>query len=409
VTGGPERGLMIGTSAGSTGSAVDEPWWRGYPYGMKSPLVLFCVLGFIVGEAAVAQPQQAIVSPEVGPDRSVTFRLRAPAAQRVQLQCEGIGMTNLEKDDRGVWSFTSTPLEPDIYAYSFNIDGLRIADPNNAALKYNLQNNESLLHVPGTSALPWEVRNVPHGELHRHYYQSAIAGDYRDFIVYTPPGYNPTSMWRSYPVLYLLHGYSDDATAWTSVGCANVILDNLIAAGTAKPMVVVMPLGYGDMNVVSHGRGALSARGLLQNSMDKFGASLLNEVLPQVEKNYRVSSDHHYRAIAGLSMGGTESVLIGLNHADKFAWVGCFSAGGLATNFAQEFPRVDPKMNEELRLLWISCGDRDNLRTPDHNFYGWVTNQGVNAKWVEIPGEHSFRVWRRNLVDFAPLLFRDRK
>src|SRR5581483_9691733 len=335
--------------------------------------------------------------------------IRAPGAQRVMLQCEGLGSTNLQKDDHGIWSVTSAPLEPDIYVYSFNVDGLRIPDPNNISLKYNLQNNESLLHITGTNALPWEVEQVPHGEVHRHYYHSAAAGDYRDYLVYTPPGYNPSSVWKRYPVLYLLHGYSDDATAWTSVGCANVILDNLIAKGATKPMVVVMPLGYGDMNVVIHGRGALSAHGLLKSSMDKFGTTLLNEVMPQVEKDYRVTNDRRSRAIAGLSMGGTEAALIGLNHPEKFAWIGAFSAGGMATNYAQEFPKVDYRLNSQLRLLWISCGDRDNLRTLDKNFYGWVTNSGVAAKWVELPGEHSFRVWRRNLADFAPLLFKEEK
>ena len=338
----------------------------------------------------------------------MTFRLRAQEAKQVQLQCEGIGVTNLQKDEQGVWSFTSEPLEPDIYAYSFSVDGLRIIDPNNSLLKYNLQLNESLLHVPGTNALSWEVQDVPHGVLHQHFYHSRIAGDDRDFLVYTPPGYNPSG-WKKYPALYLLHGYSDDATAWATAGCANIILDNLIARGQAKPMVVVMPLGYGDMNVVNRGRGALSARGLLQNSMDKFSEALLKEVIPQVEKSYRVSSDRGQRAIAGLSMGGTEALLTGLNHPDRFAWIGSFSAGGLSANYAQEFPRADTNLNTQLRLLWVSCGDRDNLRTSDRGFYDWVTKRGVEAEWVEIPGEHSFRVWRRNLADFAPLLFQEKK
>ena len=352
------------------------------------------------------QPSPPVISPEISSDRTVTFRLLAPAAQRVQLQCEGVGMTNLVKDDRGVWSFTSPPLEPDIYAYSFNVDGLRITDPNNVALEHNLQNNESLLHVPGTNALPWEVGDVPHGQLHQHFYQSAVAGDYRDFIVYTPPGYNPAGL-KWYPVLYLLHGYSQDASAWSTIGCANIILDNLIARGQAKPMIVVMPLGYGDMNVVSRGLGALSARGLLQGSMEKFQQSLLREVMPQVEKAYKASSDRENIAIAGLSMGATEALLAGLNHPDKFAWIGCFSAGGLDPNFAQEFPKAGPRLNPDLHLLWVSCGDRDNLLTSNHSFYDWIISRGITAKWVEIPGEHSFRVWRRNLADFAPLLFRD--
>ena len=374
---------------------------------MKTPLVWLFVLG-VLGTAMPGwtQPSAPVISPEINPDHTVTFRLLAPQAQRVQLQCEGIAATNLLKDARGVWSFTSPPLEPDIYNYSFNVDGLRITDPNNDALEYNLQNNESLLHIPGTNTLPWEVNNVPHGQLHQHFYQSTVAGDYRDFIVYTPPGYNPAA-WKWYPVLYLLHGYSHDASSWSTVGCANIILDNLIARGEARPMIVVMPLGYGDMKVVSRGRGALSGRGLLQASMDKFQLTLLQEVMPQVEKAYKASSDRENIALAGLSMGGTESLLTGLNHLDRFSWIGCFSAGGLGPNFAQEFPKTGPKLNSELHLLWISCGDHDNLLSSNRAFYDWITSRGVTAKWVEIPGEHSFRVWRRNLADFAPLLFRD--
>jgi enterochelin esterase family protein len=135
----------------------------------------------------------------------------------------------------------------------------------------------------------------------------------------------------------------------------------------------------------------------------------LQEVIPQVQKAYKASGDRENRAIAGLSMGGAETLLTGLNHPDKFAWIGCFSAGGLGQNFAQEFPNAGPKMNLQLHLLWVSCGDRDNLLTSDRAFYDWITSRGVNAKWVELPGEHSFRVWRRNLADFAPLLFRDQK
>ena len=165
----------------------------------------------------------------------------------------------MEKNDEGVWSLTSEALEPDIYAYSFVVDGVRTRyDPSNPLLKYNLLNTDSQVDVPGPASLAWEVNDVPRGVLHRHFYKSAIAGDERDFIVYTPPGYEAAGSKR-YPVLYLLHGYSDDPSAWTSVGMANVILDNLIARGQARPMIIVMPLGYGTMEVVS-GRLGRSAQ-----------------------------------------------------------------------------------------------------------------------------------------------------
>ncbi|MEI6197481.1 MAG: alpha/beta hydrolase-fold protein, partial [Verrucomicrobiota bacterium] len=178
---------------------------------------------------AFAQP---IISPEVQSDGRVIFRLAAPNAKDVQLHCEGIKSPAMQKDEHGVWAFTSDPLEPDIYAYSFSVDGLHVIDPSNPLLKYNLLNTDSQVHVPGPKSLPWEINDVPRGQLHRHFYKSAAAEDERDFIVYTPPGYDPSARKR-YPVLYLLHGYSDDASAWSEVGRANVILDNLIARGQA--------------------------------------------------------------------------------------------------------------------------------------------------------------------------------
>ncbi len=357
--------------------------------------------------AAPAFAQQ-IVSPEVQPDGRVTFRLKAPAAKAVQLHCEGVKNPVMEKDDQGVWSFTTDPLEPDIYAYSFNVDGLRLTDPVNPLLKYNLLNSESQVHVPGPRSLPWEINDVPHGQLHRHFYKSAVADDERDFIVYTPPAYDPAARQR-YPVLYLLHGYSDDTTAWSSVGMANIILDNLITRGQAKPMIVVMPLGYGTMDIVKAGWSRVRDSGLWQTNVDKFGETLLNEVMPQVEKSYKILPDRDSRAIAGLSMGGAESLAVGLNHPDRFAWIGAFSSGGLSTNFAAQFPTLDEKTGEQLRLLWIACGKEDRLIESNQKLVEWLNSKGVHPTWTETPGEHSFRVWRRNLAAFTPLLFQEKK
>ena len=160
----------------------------------------------------------------------------------------------------------------------------------------------NVVHVPGPLSLPWELNEIPHGEIHHHFYRSAVAGDDRDYYVYTPPDYNPTVK-RSYPALYLLHGYSDDARAWTAVGRANVILDNLIAQGKAKPMIVVMPLGYGTMEFVER-RDAWSDAALVDTNFRKFSQALLTEVVPRVESEYRITKDRSSRAIAGYSMGG---------------------------------------------------------------------------------------------------------
>jgi enterochelin esterase-like enzyme len=344
------------------------------------------------------------LSPEVLPDGRITFHLKAPQAREVRVQCESLPAADMTKDDQGVWSFTTGPLEPDYYGYSFLIDGVRALDLNNPLMKYNLLSTESQAHVPGPPSLPWEVNDVPHGVIHRHFYHSAAAGDDRAYFVYTPPNYKP-SAGKGYPVLYLLHGYSDDATAWWSVGQANVILDNLIARGQAKPMVVVMPLGYGTMEIVQRGWARVREPGLWQRNVSQFSATLLDEVLPQVESAYHVSKDRKARAIAGLSMGGAESLTVGLNNLDRFAWIGAFSSGGLGTNFSTTFPTLNSSANQRLRLLWISCGKDDGLLKPNREFVDWLATRQVNRTWTEVPGVHSWRVWRRNLATFAPLLF----
>ena len=350
---------------------------------------------------AFAQPA---ISPEVHPDGRVTFRLPAPKAREVRVYCEGVKSSAMQRETNGVWNLTTDSLEPDIYSYSFSVDGLRLLDPNNPYQKYNLLNCDSLVEVPGPKSLPWEINDVPRGELHHHFYHSAAAGDDRDYIVYTPPGYQP-SAWKKYPVLYLLHGYSDDTSAWATAGRANVILDNLIARGQARPMIVVMPLGYGTMEIVKAGWGRVRDPNLWQRNVDKFSAALLGEVLPQVEKAYRVSRDRQSRAIAGLSMGGTESLVVGLNHPDQFAWIGAFSSGGLNTNYVTQFPKLNARANDRLRLLWISCGRDDQLVKGNQQLSDWLTARDIRHTWVETDGSHSFRVWRRNLAAFAPLLF----
>jgi enterochelin esterase family protein len=347
---------------------------------------------------------QPVVSPDVHGDGSITFRLAVPNAKEVRLHCEGVADIALQRDEHGVWSFTTPPMTPDIYAYSFSVDGLRLVDPNNPFLKYNLLNNDSQVEVRGDAAVPWQLNDVSHGELHRHFYKSAVAGDDRDFIVYTPPGYDATAH-QKYPVLYLLHGYSDDTTGWTVAGRANVILDNLIAQGKARPMIVVMPLGYGTMDVLKGGWSHVHDQGLWQRNMDNFRDALLTEVIPRVEKEYRVKAEANSRAIAGLSMGGSESLVVGLNHPDLFGWIGAFSSGGLSTNYTAQFPKLDAGINNQLHLLWIGCGDKDQLLAPNRQFCDWLQSKGVHYNWVETDGVHSFRVWRRNLATVAPLLF----
>jgi enterochelin esterase family protein len=361
---------------------------------------------------AFAQNQQPprLVSPEVHSDNTVTFRFRAPNAKEVLFAREGVTeRLPMQKDDQGVWSITTAALEPDLYGYSIVVDGVALMDPVNPLMKPNLLNSQSVVHVPGPASLPWEVNNVAHGEVHHHFYKSGVVGDERDYYVYTPPGYDPAAK-KQYPTLYLLHGFSDDASGWTAVGRANVILDNLIAQGKAKPMLVVMTLGYGAPEIVQAGPagGGLRDPNLRQRNYDRFRDALLTEVMPAVEKEYKVTKDRRSRAIAGLSMGGAESLFVGLNALDRFAWIGAFSAGGSNEDFAATYPKLDAKANSEIKLLWIACGTEDRLIEPNRKFRGWLKEKGINHVDIETPGMHTWMVWRRNLANFAPLLFEEK-
>jgi enterochelin esterase-like enzyme len=352
-----------------------------------------------------SQEVARVVSPEVASDRRVTFRFRDANAKEVSLRLEGRPQPlPLQKDDQGVWSVTTDPLEPDYYGYSFVADGVSLIDPSNPLMKPNLLFASSEVHVPGPDSLPWEANEVPHGVIHHHFYKSQVVGDQRDFYVYTPSGYDPRRKKR-YPVLYLLHGFSDDASGWTTVGRANVILDNLIAQGKAKPMLVVMPLGYGALEMLSRGVAAFRDIELRQRNFDKFREALLQEVVPAVESTYLVLKDRNSRAIAGLSMGGSESLLVGLNDLDRFAWVGAFSSGGLGEDFDKSFSGLGSQANSQLRLLWIACGTEDRLIDLNRKFRAWLDSKGVQHTNIETPGMHTWMVWRRNLATFVPLLF----
>ena len=351
------------------------------------------------------EPLPPVVSPEVHGDGTVTFRFRDPNAKQVQLAREGIeDPIPMQNGEDGVWSVTTDPLPPDYYGYSFLADGVRLMDPSNSLLVPNLLEPGNAVHVPGPSSLSWELNDVPHGEIHHEFYHSAVAGDDRDYYVYTPPDYDPKSK-KAYPVLYLLHGYSDDASGWTSVGHANVIVDNLIAQGKAKPMIVVMPLGYGTMEIIRLGWTAWDHHDVRQENFDKFRQALLSEVMPRVESEYRIKRDRESRAIAGLSMGGSESLLTGLNNLDKFAWIGAFSSGGIPEDFSQDFPGLDGGANRQIRLLWVACGTDDHLITINRKFRDWLKDKGIRHVDIETPGMHTWMVWRRNLTNFVPLLF----
>jgi len=355
--------------------------------------------------SAQAQMPSAIQSPEVQADGKVTFRLLLPGAKSVLLNFEGVAKPSpMTRDDSGVWSITVGPLDPDLYGYGFIADGVMLLDPNNPNIKPNLIQPQNVVAVAGPTPQLWDVAEVPHGVIHHHFFKSAVVGDQRDFYVYTPPGFDSKAK-TNYPVFYLLHGYSDPASAWTAVGMANFIFDNLIAQGKVKPMIVVMPLGYGTPEMINLKWAVWGHPDIRQLNFDNFRKSLLTEVMPMVEGAYPVSTKREDRAIAGLSMGGAESLLTGLNNIDKFAYVGSFSAGGLSEDFAAAFPALDAKQASQLHVLWIACGTSDGLIEPNRKFKAWLKSKNIAFTDIETPGAHTWMVWRRNLINFTPLLF----
>lgn len=363
-----------------------------------APLVFASSLGLF----AQGKPT---ISPEVHPDHTVTFRIKAPNAKKVSVNIEGKGDVDLAIRDDGVWEGTSNALPPDIYGYTINVDGTAMFDPMNPEIKVNLIYVSNMVTVPGDPPEPWEVQNVPHGEVHHHFYKSGIIGDQRDFLVYTPPGYAGSR--AKLPVLYLLHGFSDNAEGWTVVGKANFILDNLIAEKKVKPMIVVMPLGYGVPGFASHSGRNFGDRSLTTRNFTNFRSALLTEVLPMVEKQYRVSARREDRAIAGLSMGGAETLFTGLENVDKFAYIGAFSSGGLPANKPDDvFGDVTAESTKKLKVFWMSCGTADGLIGFQRGFAEWCTQRGIKVTTNESGGGHEWPNWRRYLVQFTQMIFK---
>ena len=271
-------------------------------------------------------------------------------------QANALPMTESEP---GHWTATTTALAPDWYSYHFDVDGRTQLDPRNVTIKASYTASGNGFLVPGSPARPWEETAIPHGVVDKHTYTTKVVlgldHDQADYYVYTPPGYDPRGKVK-YPVLYLLHGWSDTAAGWDTIGHANTILDTLIAQGKAKPMLVVMPLGYGDMSFVRSGFGVWRDPAAIDHNTTLFTQALLTEIVPMVEKQYLVSAKREDRAITGLSMGGLESLTIGLTHADDFAYVGGFSSAVHAVPPGY-FTTVDPK-KANLKLLWISLRNR---------------------------------------------------
>jgi enterochelin esterase-like enzyme len=360
---------------------------------------------------AHGQETAAFKSAEVHPDRSITFRYKDPAASKVLLYLDGVVKPlAMKKGGDGVWSLVTPQLAPEIYGYAFVADGQPRLDPNNPVIKPNLIHLGNAVTVPGNTPQLWEARDVPHGAVHHCFYTSKVVSGLVDgqseYFVYTPPGYDPKTA-EPYPVLYLLHGWTDMANGWIEVGQANFIFDNLIADGKVKPMLVVMPLGYGDMKFVTSGEAVWDDDAKVDRNVALFSQALLTEVLPQVESAYNASKKREDRAITGLSMGGLESLTIGLMHPEQFGWVGGFSSA-LGHREKDQLAHLNAKITA-LHLLWIACGTDDELITPNRQFIAWLKTKEVPVSAIETPGMHNWMVWRDNLAHFAPLLFQNGK
>jgi len=336
-----------------------------------------------------AQPKFA--SPEVKSDRSVVFRLYAPKAAAVTVNGEWGGQrVAMTKDDNGVWSATVGPLPADLFSYTFNVDGAPTIDPRNTRLKIGRGSMSNLVEIPGNAAQ--DVRKVPHGTLNViHYESKSLGGKSRGLVVYTPPGYETSGQTR-YPVMYLLHGSGDDEHGWTDVGLTHRILDNLIADDKAVPMLVVMPDGH----AIERGAG---------DNTKALEGDLLGDIMPLVEKNYRVKTGPENRAIVGLSMGGAQSFAIGMAHLDTFSYVCPFSMGGGNANAAIANLTAE-EANKRLKLLWIACGRQDGLFGRSEQLCAQLKEKGIRHEWHPSEGAHSWPVWRKYLTEVTPLLFR---
>jgi enterochelin esterase family protein len=347
-----------------------------------------------------ASAAQRLVSPEVHADRTVTFRIRAPQASSASLALQG--SKPMSKDESGLWSITVGPLDPEIYEYSFTVDGARVLDTANTLLKTGRALSGNLLDIPGTPPRFDEVQDTPHGAIQVRSYLSTPLKRARRLYIYTPPQYDSEPR-RSFPVLYLRHGSGDDESTWSTEGRAGVILENLIAQRRALPMLIVMTNGDTD--------GSWSG-GSSADAMDLLSKELMGDVVPLVEKTYRVTPNRDNRAIAGLSMGGGQAFTIGLRHLDSFAWVAEFSSGLISdadfklTRHLPGFLEDSAAANRKLKLLFLSCGTEDPRMPGQLNLADTLKERGIHYTWFPTPGAHEWKVWRHALAELMPKLFR---
>jgi enterochelin esterase family protein len=366
-------------------------------------------------------------SPELLPDGRVTFRLYAPKAVEVQVIAnfpggKGLAMT---KDDAGVWTVTTSPLTPELWAYTFSVDGVRTLDPNNYNVARDGVGFMNTLLVVGEESKVFEPQRVPHGAVSEMWVPSTGMKTARRMFVYTPPGYEDGA--TKFPVLYLLHGSGGDEDAWPTMGIANVIMDNLIAAGKVKPMIIVMPNAYwnelasldlaGPRTAPPPGVGSGGA-GAGPSSFDNNITDIVGDLVPYVDKHFRTIANREDRALAGLSMGAGITMNVGFRSFNTFAYIGVLSSGNFQKTATSpggpaaldrinpEFLKDPAKTNRELKLLFFSVGTEDPRYASLNNLMDEFKTDKINYVYKTYPGQHEWKVWRHSLVDMAPMLFR---
>jgi enterochelin esterase-like enzyme len=352
--------------------------------------------------------------PRIHADLRVTFRLVAPTAQKVQVQSPAFGPYDMVRDAEGAWTVTTPPLVPGFHYYSLLVDGVAVNDPSSRAY-YGYNKMGSGINVPEPGVDFYEPHDVPQGEVRERWYHSRTTGAWRRVMVYTPPDYDAHPDTR-YPVLYLQHGASEDETGWTQQGHANFILDNLIAAGRAKPMLIVMDCGYAarpGKPLPALFADPKRVRQRIEQMTTVFGEVLLHDVIPLIDATYRTSPDREHRALAGLSMGSMQTRQIGFANLETFAAFGLLSG--------PPFGRFSPKtsydgafrdaeaFNQRVRVFWMGAGSAEtDIARATRKLHDTLEAAGIRHVWCEYEGlAHEWQTWRKSLYDLAPLLFQD--
>lgn len=354
---------------------------------------LTLALLFVATLSVMAQRPPRLVSPEVHDDHSITFRYFSRNAEKVTLNGEFLtASVSLTNDGSGVWTVTVPPVKPDIYPYSFWVDSVQIADPSNMYIFANERFKRSLVDIPGDEPLIHSLQNVPHGNISYRYYNSATLERARQLLVYTPPGFDMHDG-KKYPVLYLIHGGSDTEETWTKVGRANLIADNLISQGKAVPMIIVMP--YANV---------------MPSPWEKFTVDMMNDIIPFIESNYPVLTDSDHRAVAGFSVGGGQTLNIGIMNTDKFAYV-CSYAPFTATpefrkNFTDWTPNADA-INSQLKLFTISVATDDFLYESVKQNIAMFEEKKIELDALIVPGGHTWMNCKLYLANTLQQLFKD--